>query len=55
MFTFSTDNNLRSLNQPGFKPGDYGVDQSISIKHNIYNSIDEGLVINFFRYYKNLS
>ena len=45
MFTFSTDNNLRSLNQPGFKPGDYGVDQSISIKHNIYNPTDEGLEI----------
>ena len=42
MFTFPTDNNLRSLYQSGFKPGDYGVDQSISIKRNIYNPTYEG-------------
>ena len=45
MFMFPTDNNLRSLYQSGFKPGDYGVDQSISIKNNIYNPTDEGLEV----------
>ena len=42
MFTFFTENNLISLNQLGFKPGDSCVNQLLSITHQIFKSFDNG-------------
>ena len=42
MFTFFTDNNLILQNQSGFKPGDSGTNQLLSITHQIYKYFDDG-------------
>ena len=42
MFKFFTENNLISLNQSGFKPGDSCVNQLLSITHQIFKSPDNG-------------
>ena len=43
MFEFFTKNDLISHNQSGFKPGDSCINQLLSITHEIYKSIDDGL------------
>ena len=43
MFMFFNENNLISQKQSGFKPGDSCLNQLISITHEIYESLDEGL------------
>ena len=43
MYEFFTEDNLISLNQSGFKPGDPCVNQLFSITHEIYKSFDNGL------------
>ena len=40
MFKFSTENNLISQNQPGFKPGSSCTNQLLSITRQIYKSFD---------------
>ena len=45
MFKFFTENNLMSLNQSGFKPGDSLVNQLLSIAHQIFKSLDNGLEV----------
>ena len=45
MFTFSTENNLISPNQSGFRPGDSCVNQLLAITHKIYKSLDEGFEV----------
>ena len=42
MFKFFTENNLISLNQSGFKPGDSCVNQLLSITHQIFKSLNNG-------------
>ena len=42
MFKFFTKNSLISQNQSGFKPGDSCTNQLLSIKHQIYKSLDIG-------------
>ena len=51
MFTFSTENNLISPNQSGFRPGDSltdYLDQLLAITHKIYKSFDEGFQVRRF-------
>ena len=43
MFMFFNENNLISPKQSGFKPGDSCLNQLISITHEMYESLDEGL------------
>ena len=43
MFMFFNENNLISPKQSGFKPGDSCFNQLISITHEMYESLDEGL------------
>ena len=43
MFEFSTDNEVISSNQSGFKPGDSCINQLLCITHNMYKSFDDGL------------
>ena len=45
MFTFFTENNLISLNQSGFRPGDSSVNQLLAITQEIYKSFDEGFEV----------
>ena len=45
MYEFFTENNLISLNQSRFKPGDSCINQLLSITHEIYNSFDDGLEV----------
>ena len=40
MFEFSTENNLISRNQLGFKSGDSCINQLLSITHEIYKLFD---------------
>ena len=42
MFCFLLENNLISLNQYGFKPGDSCINQLLSITHEIFQSFDKG-------------
>ena len=42
MFKFFTENDLISSNQSGFTPGDFCVNQLVSVTHEIYKSFDEG-------------
>ena len=42
MFNFFIENKLISSNQSGFKPGDSGINQLLSITHEIYESFDVG-------------
>ena len=43
MFMFFNENNLISPKQSGFKPGDSCLNQLISITHEMYESLHEGL------------
>ena len=45
MFEFFIENKLISSSQPGFKPGDFSINQLLSITHEIYISFDEGLEV----------
>ena len=40
MFGFFLDKSLISANQSGFKPGDYCINQLLSVTHNIYKRFD---------------
>ena len=42
MFGFFFDKGLISANQSGFKSGDSGINQLLSITHNIYKPSDDG-------------
>ena len=42
MFGFFLDKGLISANQSGFKPGDFCINQLLSIIYNIYKSFDDG-------------
>ena len=42
MFSFLFENDLVSQNQSGFKPGHSGINQLLSITHEIYKSFDDG-------------
>ena len=44
MFQFFTKNELISLNQSGFKPGDSCINQLLCIIHDIYQSLDDDIV-----------
>ena len=45
MFRIFVSNNLNSLNQSGFKPGDSCINQLLSITPEIYKSFDGGLEV----------
>ena len=45
MFPFFTENKLISSGQSGFKSGDSCIKQLLSITHEIYSFIDEGLEV----------
>ena len=45
MFSFCLANNLLTLNQSGFKPGDSCINQLLSISHEIYSSLDDGFEV----------
>ena len=45
MFRFPLDNKLITTNQSGFKPGDFYINQLLSITHKIYKSFDNGLEV----------
>ena len=45
MFQFFIDNKLIYSSQSGFQPGDSCINQLISITHEIYRSLDEGLEV----------
>ena len=45
IFNYLTTNKLISNNQSGFKPGDSCVNQLLSITHEIYHSLDNGLEV----------
>ena len=45
IFEYLTTNELTSDNQSGFKPGDSCVNQLLSITHEIYHSLDNGLEV----------
>ena len=45
MFSFLIENNLISLNQSGFKPGDFCIKQLLSITHKIYKSFDNAFEV----------
>ena len=45
IFEYLTTNKLISDNQSGFKPGDSCVNQLLSITHEIYHSLDNGLEV----------
>ena len=42
LFEYFIENDLISANQSGFKPGDSCTNQLISIRHEIYQSFDDG-------------
>ena len=41
MFNFFVTNHLVAMNSSGFKPGDYWINQLVSITYGIYVSFDE--------------
>ena len=45
MYKFFTENNLVSLNQSGFKPGDSWMDQLLFVTHEICKSFGDGFEI----------
>ena len=45
IFEYLATKNLISENQSGFKPGDSSVNQLLSITHEIYHSLDNGLEV----------
>ena len=42
MYSFFTENNLSSLNQSGFRQGDFCINQLISVTHETYQSMYQG-------------
>ena len=42
MYSFFIENDLTSSNQSDFKQGDSCINQLLSIKHDIYQSLDQG-------------
>ena len=42
MFSFFSENDLISLKQPGFRPGDSCTNQLLSIAHEILSAFDDG-------------
>ena len=48
IFEYLTTNKLISDNQSGFKPGESCVNQLLSITHEIYHSLDNGLEVKGF-------
>lgn len=45
MFQLFIENELISSSQSGFQPGDACINQLLSIAHEIYRSLDEGLEV----------
>ena len=45
MFSFFLINNLLAPNQSDFKPGDFCINQLLSITHEIYSSFDDGFKV----------
>ena len=45
MFTFFLANNLLAPNQPGFKPGDFCINQLLSIVLEVCSSFDDGFEV----------
>ena len=45
MFTFFPENDLISLNQSRFRPGNSCVNQLLAITHKIYKSFDDGFEV----------
>ena len=45
LFEYLIENNLISLNQSGFKPGNSCTNELISIMHEIYQSFDDGFEV----------
>ena len=45
IFEYLIENNLITYNQSGFKPGDYCINQLLSITHDIYKSLDDGFEV----------
>ena len=45
IYEFFTENNLIPPSQSGFTPGDSGINQLLSITHEIYKSFDDGLEV----------
>ena len=42
MYLFFIENDLISSNQSGFKQGDSCINQLLSIKHDVFQSLDQG-------------
>ena len=55
IFEYLTTNKLISYNQSGFKSGNSCVNQLLSITHEIYHSLDNGLEVYFLIYQKLLT
>ena len=49
MFKFFTENDLISVKPSAFTPGDFCVNQLVSVTHEIYKSFDEGHELVCFR------
>ena len=45
IFEYLTTNKLISDNQSGFKPGDSCINQLLSLTHEIFDSLDNGLEV----------
>ena len=45
MFTFFTENNFKTPNQSGFRPGNSCVNQLLALTHKIYKLFDEGFEV----------
>ena len=45
MFKFFTEHKLISFSQSGYKPGGFCINQLLSITHEIYSSLGEGLEV----------
>ena len=45
MFSFFLADNLLAPNQSGFEPGDFCINQLLSIIHEIYSSFDDGFEV----------
>ena len=45
MFIYLSANNLIPKNQSGFKPGDFCINQLLSITHKLFTSFDNGLQV----------
>ena len=45
VFKYLIESSLITENQSGFKPGDSGINQLLSITHDIYKSFDDGFEV----------